>query len=48
MSCHSLDLDLISFKAYAKFDHNPSISSQDIEHNKTYEVSQDMLIIGEN
>ena len=38
--CNSLYLDFINIDAYIKFDKNPSINSQDIEHKQNSDVNQ--------
>ena len=38
--CNGLDLDFINIDACTKFDKNPSINSQDIEHKRNSDVNQ--------
>ena len=34
------NLHLVNINAYTKFDRNPQINSQDIEHKQNYDVNQ--------
>ena len=40
LTCNNPNLDLVRVNAYAKFDQNPSIRSQDIEWKQNFDNNQ--------
>ena len=38
--CNGVYLDFINIEACTKFDKNPSINSQDIEHKQNFDINQ--------